>query len=151
MPEPRCHLRESQDLSVYEWEEMVEEFTQHASHSIITHLLCFWVKYQSLFSLHGFDLLPRLETDCLKSILWKVFRSLSLSPSPLPPPQRKRGLIWPRPSVYWDSCSDDLGPQQVPWFIWTSGGAELLRFGHERQAFVYLFKVHLSLSKCWSL
>lgn len=53
MPEPRCHLRESQDLSVYEWEEMVEEFTQHTSHSIITHHLCFWVKYQSMFSLQG--------------------------------------------------------------------------------------------------
>lgn len=53
MPEPRCHLRESQDLSVYEWEEMVEEFTQHTSHSIITHHLCFWVKYQRMFSLQG--------------------------------------------------------------------------------------------------
>lgn len=87
MLEPRCHLRESQDLWVYEWEEIVEEFTQHASYSIITHLLCFWVKYHRLFSRHGFDLIPRFETACLKSILWKVFRSLSLSPTTPPPPQ----------------------------------------------------------------
>ncbi len=78
MPQPRYHLRESQDLSVYEWEEMAAEFTLHASHSIITPLLLFCVTHRSLFSLHGFDLLTQFETACLKGILWKVFRSLSL-------------------------------------------------------------------------
>lgn len=54
MPEPRCHLenrRESQDLSVNEWEEMAEAFTQRTSRWIITHVLHFRVKYQgSVFS-----------------------------------------------------------------------------------------------------
>lgn len=39
--EPRYHLRESQDLLVYEWEEMAGEFTHQVSHSIITPFLCF--------------------------------------------------------------------------------------------------------------
>lgn len=67
--EPRCHLWESQDLSVNEWEETAEELTQHASDSI-THLSCIWVKYQRLFSLRGFDQHPRFETDSE----WKVFQ-----------------------------------------------------------------------------
>lgn len=48
---------------------MAEELTQHASHSI-THLSCIWVKYQSLFSLCGFDQHPRSEAESE----WKVFQ-----------------------------------------------------------------------------
>lgn len=59
-----------------EWEEMAEELTQHATHSI-THLSCIWVKYQSLFSLRGFDQHPRVETDSE----WKVFQVPSLPAS----------------------------------------------------------------------
>lgn len=57
--------------------------------------------------------------------------SLSVPPTPHPPhhPQWKQGLIWPRPPACWDSCSDDLGSPQVPWFIFwvntTNSGLDL--------------------------
>lgn len=98
--EPRCHLWESQDLSVNEWEEMAEELTQHASHSI-THLSCIWVKYQSLFSLRGFDQHPRFETDSE----WKVFRSISP-----PASQWKQGLLWPQLSCLLEQLLRWSGP-----------------------------------------
>lgn len=115
---------------------MAEELTQHASHSI-THLSCIWVKYQSLFSLRGFDQHPRVETDSE----WKVFRSplvLLLS--------ENRAWYGLGSGVYWNSFSDDLGPQQVSWLTWTSGGASPLWFQPQRRVFVSFWKVHWSVS-----
>lgn len=86
MPEPRYHLRESQDLSAYEWEEMAGEFTHCASHfynnsPVLNNKACFLC--MELICFHDF------ESDHLKSIWWEVFRCLSLSVSF--PPSVKTG------------------------------------------------------------
>lgn len=119
MSEPRYHLRESQDLSVHEWEEIAEGFTPPClsfNNNTLSFLLCAQVKYQSLFSLHGFDVLPWFESDRSKKHSMESFQ-MSLSLSPLFLPQWKQGPIWPWPLTCWDSCAVDLSSPQVPWFI----------------------------------
>lgn len=124
MPQPRYHLRESQDLSVFEWEEMAGEFTRHATH---LPFLCSGVRQQRLLSRHGFDLKPFWKLQ------WKLFRSLSLSPSPHEnrawsgpgPGPRLVGtaaqMIWALCRFY-DSFSESTPPTWAstfmqPWFI----------------------------------
>lgn len=145
MPEPRCHLRESQDLSANEWEEMAKAFTQHASRWIITHVLHFRVKYQgSVFSawiwFSSNILAWPIEKNSVESFFCFFFQiSLTLLPAP---PVQKQGPIWPRPSVYWDSCSDDLGPSAGSMnhsdFRWSRSASNRAR---DRWAFVFFFLV----------
>lgn len=78
------------------------------NNNTLSFLLCAQVKYQSLFSLHWFDLLPWFESKSVESFQMSL-RS--------PFPQWKQGPIWPRPPACWDSCSDDRSSPQVPWFI----------------------------------
>jgi len=82
MWEPRYHLRESQDLSAYEWEEIAGEFTPFNKNTLSL-LLCAQVKYQSLFSLLGFDVRPWFESD----------------PPPLTPRCENRAWSGPGPST----------------------------------------------------
>ena len=95
--EPRCYFRERRDLWAFEWEEVAGEFTLHASHSKITPRPC---SPALRLNTKAFDLLPLFESEYLKKkigIVWKVFRSLSLSP-PLLSENRARWKLAPAPA-----------------------------------------------------
>lgn len=128
---------------------MAHEFTQRASHWITAYVLRSRVKCRgSVFSAGRIWFASNHFKSGLlvkqRIIPWKVCQ-ISLSPTLLGAPSvHKQGPIWPRPCVYWDSCSDDLGPQQVPWIFWTSGGAELLRSVAPETVVCFLLpKLHL--------
>lgn len=89
----------------------------HATCSITTAAVCF-LDIQLLFSQHAFDSVPPSQNLTSGG----KFSHLSLPLCSKLPPQWKQGPIWPPaplqgPSACWDSCSDDLGSLQVPWFI----------------------------------